>query len=192
MELREFASTARSSISKAIAGINRFAKLERVLATFCIMIPGLLIVFNHGQILPSISAYYDMREHEVYYFPLTVASMLFIVNGLVKNKHVYNTILGTMLAGVILFNCEDHAVLHEVFAAAFFGGNGAVILIFSSKKDLWFKMLLVAVICIAMLGWQPFHLFTLFWAEWVSFAIIALHYILESAGVIDQQIGRTV
>ena len=187
MKLSTFATTARANIAKAAAGINRFAKLERVLATLCISIPALLIWFNHNQILPSISAYYNMHENEVFYFPLTVACMLFIVNGLIKNKHIYNTVLGTMLAGVILFNCEDFTLLHGAFAVGFFGGNGVVILLFSSKKDLWFKFLLVTVICVAILGWRAFHWYSLFWAEWVSFAIIALHYVLESAGVIDDQ-----
>ncbi|HTR80785.1 MAG TPA: hypothetical protein VMM58_04075 [Bacteroidota bacterium] len=187
MQLHKFAATAGANIVKAAAGINRFAELERVLATFCISIPALLIWFDHGQILPSISAYYSMCEHEIFYFPLTVASMLFIVNGLIKNKHIYNTILGTMLAGVILFNCDDFTLVHALFAVAFFGGNGIVILVFSSKKDLWFKAVLVIVICMAILGWIAFQWYSLFWAEWVSFAIIALHYVLESAGVIDVQ-----
>lgn len=185
MQLRQIASATRTRIARAVDGITRFAKLERVLAAVCLFIPAFLIWFDNGQIRDSISAYYNMQKDQMYYFPLTVASMLFVVNGVVKERHVYNSFLGVMLAGVILFNYVDKKTLHFAFASAFFGGNAVVILVFSSKKELWFKALLVAGIALSMLGCFVFGWFTLFWAEWFSFAIIALHYILESWGVID-------
>jgi hypothetical protein len=168
---------------KAVAtAITRFAQLEIVLASVCLLIPAALIWFDGGTVRDSISAYYSMTEDQVYYFPLTVASMLFVVNGVVKEKHGYNTFLGVMLAGVILLNYDDFSTLHQAFAVAFFGGNAVVIVVFSSKKDLWFKMLLVALIALSMVGCFVFHWFTLFWAEWLSFAIIAVHYLLEIIG----------
>ncbi len=185
MQLRQIVSAAHMRIAQAVDGIKRFARLERVIAAVCILIPVFLIYFDHGRIRDSISAYYNMTEDEMFYFPLTVASMLFIVNGVVKERHVYNSYLGLMLAGVILFNQDDAKTLHVAFAAAFFGGNAAVILLFSSKKERWFKALLVAGIALSMLGCFVLHWFTLFWAEWLSFGIIALHYILESWEVID-------
>ena len=165
--------------------VTRFARLERVLAVFCVFIPLFLICFDNGLIRDSISDYHAMDEKQVFYFPLTVIAMLFVVNGVVKGEHIYNTLLGLMLAGVILFNNDDFTTLHLVFAIAFFAGNAVVIVVFSSKKELWFKALLVAIIVIAMLGHFVFGWFSLFWAEWVSFGIIAFHYILESWGVID-------
>ena len=192
MKFHTITANATARVTNAIAGINRFAKLERVIAALCISIPALLILFDHGNIRESISAYYSMTEHEVFYFPLTVASMLFVVNGVVKNKHIYNTYLGLSLAGVILFNCQDFQWLHAAFAIAFFGGNGAVILIFTSKRNRWFMILLVSIIVLAILGWKPFNWFALFWAEWISFSIIALHYILESAGVVNKSIHKSV
>jgi hypothetical protein len=57
--------------------------------------------------------------------------------------------------------------------------------VFSSKKERWFKILLVTVIALAMLGYFLFGWLTLFWVEWLSFGIIAFHYILESWGLID-------
>jgi hypothetical protein len=86
---------------------------------------------------------------------------------------------------VILFNCIDSLIVHSFFAAAFFIGNGVVILLYSSKKERWFKAILFVVILISMLGCLVFHWFSLFWGEWISLAIIALHYILESSGAID-------
>jgi len=172
-------------LREVASGVMRFAKLERVLAGVCLLIPLLLIVFDDrvrtSMIRESISAYYNMKQSEVFYFPLTVASMLFVVNGVVKEKRTYNTILGIMLAGVILFNQDDFSILHKMCAAAFFLGNVFVILVYSSKREqLWFKISLAAIIVLALLAAISFHLWTLFWAEWLSFGIIAYHYILES------------
>ena len=185
MEFKQIASAAVESVSSTFDAAKRFARLERVLAGVCLLIPAVLIVFDDGSIRDSISAYYNMEEDQFFYFPLTVAAMLFVVNGIVKQQHAYNTLLGLMLAGVILFNHDDASLLHGAFAAAFFGGNAVVILLFSSKKERWFKALLVMGIALAMAGYFFFDWFTLFWAEWLSFALIALHYILESLGVID-------
>lgn len=189
MELQLIESATRQSVANTVAntveGVKRLAKLERVLAAVCILIPAFLIGLDNGPIRNSISAYYNMEESQIFYFPLTVAAMLFVVNGVVKHQRAYNTILGLMLAGVILFNHDDASVLHGAFAIAFFGGNAVVIVLFSSKKERWFKGLLVVGIVLSMLGCFLFDWFTLFWAEWLSFAIIALHYLLESWGVID-------
>ena len=184
MELRRIAYTARQRVETTFDGIKRFSKLERVLALVCILIPALLIIFDNGPIRPSISAYYDMEKNQVYYFSLTVASMLFIVNGIVKRKKIYNTILGIMLAGLILFNHEDACVLHFIFAAIFFSGNALVMVIYTPRKELWFKILLVLGIVISMLVFFIFKWGTLFFAEWLSFTIIAVHYVLESLGLI--------
>ncbi len=185
MQLRQIASATRTHMARVVDGIARFAKLERVIAAVCLLIPALLIWFDNGRIRDNISAYYNMHNDQMFYFPLTVVSMLFVVNGVIKERHLYNSVLGLMLAGVILFNYIDRKMLHYVFATAFFGGNAYVILRYSSKKELWFKAVLVAGIALSMLGCFAFGWFTLFWAEWFSFALIAFHYILESWGVID-------
>ena len=182
--------TLRQKASSTLQAVTRFAKLERILAIVCFFIPVFLIwldngPFENGRIRESISAYYDMEENQIFYFLLTMATMLFVVNGVVKQRHLYNTLLGAMLAGVILFNHDDFSTLHSIFAVGFFAGNAVVIVVFSSKKELWFKVLLVAAIVASMLGCFVFGWFSLFWAEWVSFDIIALHYILESWRVID-------
>lgn len=76
---------------------------------------------------------------------------------------------------------KAHSILEKTRAY-----NTAIILLFSSKKELLFKVLLVATMLLSVLAYFLFDWFTLFWAEWVSFAIIAFHYIVESRGVIDQ------
>jgi hypothetical protein len=40
-------------------------------------------------------------------------------------------------------------------------------------------------IVLSLLGHFVFGWFSLFWSEWLSLAIIALHYVLESWGIID-------
>ncbi|MDH5610356.1 MAG: hypothetical protein OEY56_12840, partial [Cyclobacteriaceae bacterium] len=94
-------------------------------------------------------------------------------------------LLGLALTGVILFPCGEFPMVHYVFAIAFFAGNALVIVLYTSRKERWFKVLLVVGIAIAMAGYFLFDALTLFYAEWISFAIIALHYILESWGKID-------
>ena len=99
-------------------GVKRFARLERVLAAVCILAPALMILFDGGTVRGSISDYYKMKNNQLYYFPMTMLAMLFIVNGVVKRQHVYNTFLGVMLAGVILFNKNDASWIHTAFAIA--------------------------------------------------------------------------
>ena len=185
MKLQQIVSPTLHAVAATTQTVARLAKLERILAFVRLFTPALLIWSDDGPIRSSISAYYNMRENQLYYFPLTVASMLFVVNGVVKNKHIYNTLLGVMLAGVILFNHDDFSRLHAVSAVGFFAGNAVVMVVYSSKKERWFKLLLVAGIALSLIGWLLLRWFTLFWAEWLSFGIIALHYILESWGVID-------
>ena len=110
--------------------------------------------------------------------------MLFIVNGLIKHKKAYNTILGISLAGLVIFDQDSFSHMHFACAAVFFLGNAAVMVIFTSKKELWFKAVLVSIIAVALGAWG-LGFITLFWAEWISLGIIGWHYILESWGLID-------
>jgi len=170
----------RQHVRRVADGLRRLATLERVLALVCILIPAFLIVFDDLHVRKSLSAYYDMRWNQVFYFSLTVACMLFVVNGVVKRKRAYDTILGAMLAGVILFNCHDAPFVHTACASVFFGGNGVVILFFSSRKEKPFKLFMAGVIVLALLGHFAFQWFSLFWAEWVSLAIVTVHYFIEA------------
>jgi hypothetical protein len=186
--LSNIASLTASTLTKVSElsdGIKRFAKLERVLAALCLLTPALLIYFDNGTIRASLSSYFDMRLNQAYYFPLTMISMLFIVNGVIKNKKLYNTVLGVLMAGLILIDHDSSKLFHYLFAIGFFLGNAVVILVYSSKKELWFKAIMVGVMVCGILLHIVFSWFTLFWAEWLSMGIISLHYILESLGIID-------
>jgi hypothetical protein len=178
MELRPLAANVIAGVQRAADQLGKFAKLERILAVVCFFTPLLLLWADPGSIRDSISAYYDMEQNQWFYFLLTVASMLFIVNGVIKQQHSYNTGLGIVLAGVILANHVDHVVPHMVFAALFFGGNAIVILFSTGDKRI--KWAFMAFIGLAVIGFLVLEGFTLFWLEWASLGVIAVHYILSN------------
>lgn len=177
MQLQE----VRQRLDKTLDGIANFAKFERVLAAVCLLTPALLWLFDSFTLRDSISAYFEMDQNQIFYVPLTVAAMLFVVNGVIKHEHSYNTVLGVMLIGVVLFNHHDFPVLHMLFAVAFFAGNAAVIYFFSRNTPPRFKTYVVVFIVIAVCAWKPLGWYSLFWAEWLSLAAIGIHYILASA-----------
>jgi hypothetical protein len=174
--------------------IKNFAKLERILAAVLVLTPGLLILVDDGPdtIRGSISAYHDVAVPQAYYYPLTVAAMLFIVNGVLKtrdahgvltNGHWYNWMLGALLSVVVVFD-HDGATKwpHYLGAYGFFGGSVAVMIWFSKNKNLALKVALVGTIGVSVVLWIATDWFTTFWAEWISLAIVATHYILDSVG----------
>jgi hypothetical protein len=181
MQMRQLALASGATVRRAADGFMRLARLERVLALACILIPAFLVLFDGHPVRQSISEYYKMRSDQVFYFPLTAVSILFVVNGIVKERQAYNTILGTMLAGLILFNCDAFPRIHDICAAVFFIGNGVVILFFSSLKHNYFRASVAVVILAALLSCFAFGLVTLFWVEWVSLAMIAVHFFIESS-----------
>ena len=163
--------------------VKKFAKLERILAALLVATPALLIIVDDGPdtIRGSISAYHDVNVPQMYFYPLTVAAMLFIVNGVLKDGHWYNWVLGGLLSIVILFDHDGASKwIHYIGAYGFFGGNVAVMIWFSKNKSLALKVWLVGTIGVSVVLWILTDWFTTFWAEWVSLAIVALHYILDS------------
>lgn len=164
-------------------GVKEFARLERVLAIVCAFTPLVLIIFDGGDIRESISAYYAMDQNQWFYYLLTVASMLFLVNGVIKEQNYYNVVLGVLLAGVILFNEDDWTAIHVIFAAAFFGGNAIVILLLS-RGAARIRGTFIAI-GLAMLAASLAFRLSLFWIEWLSLAVIAAHYLLDSLWGVD-------
>lgn len=161
--------------------LSRYRMFERVLAGLCLLTPVILIAFK-GEVLDSISAYYNMPQNQWFYFPLTAAVLLFLVNAFVWEQHLYNAALAFGLALVVLFNHDDRQIVHFVGAAAFFLGNAVVIALFSRglgrKWKLAFIGVMVLSVVLLLLPW-----WTLFWAEWVSMIAIAAHFTLDSLPV---------
>lgn len=167
-------------VTQKIEDLKHYAKLERVLALICAASPLLMLFFDAFSFRDSISAYYSMKQNQIFYVPLTAAAMLFLVNGFVKQKHWYNAWLGVLLAGVILFNLQDWTWLHTVFAFAFFLGNAAVIAFYSKNVPVGIRRIFIVGVLLVLAGWA-FRLYSLFWAEWISLLFIAGHYILDAS-----------
>ncbi|MCI0426182.1 MAG: hypothetical protein L0Z49_10155 [Actinobacteria bacterium] len=168
-------------VKQAIDDLRRYARLERVLALFCVASPLLMIWADAGGVRDSISAYYSMTANQWFYFPLTAASMLFLVNGFVKQESYYNAWLGVMLTGVVLLNHQDFRIPHGVFAAAFFLGNAAVIAFFSRGVKSGFRIAVLVGVVMVFLMWWPLGIISLFVAEWISLALIAAHFLAASS-----------
>ena len=179
MRLGEFAAATGKTIAKPFQGLARYLPFERVLAGVLVLTPLALWLANWRKLENSISAFYDITNNHWFYVPLTMAVMLFVINGVIREKHVYNTLLGVMLLGVLMFNHDDFSWIHAIFATAFFVGN-VLVIIFFSKTERWIKIGFVGAIAVAMGAYYLFDSFTLFWAESLSLAAIAGHYILDS------------
>jgi hypothetical protein len=186
MKIQELASAGKRrtlatwmSVERGAAKVGEYAKLERVLASLLAFTPLVLMIRDPGPTRESISAYYSMSENQLFYVPLTIAAMLFIVNGVLKGERNYNIILGVALAGLLLFNQDDWTPLHSVFAISFFAGNAAVVLLFSPATWRRFRIafaLLVGLVMVSyFLGWITF-----FQAEWLSLFAIAVHFVFAS------------
>ncbi len=179
----------------SLTGLKKWVKVEVALAAACMLTPLLLWIFyrdpNTGRrvLKDSISDYYDIDAGAAFYIPLTVAAMLFVVNGVIKKAHHYNWILGAMLLGVLAFNHDDFDLLHMLFAGSFFLGNALVIWILAAPELLprrwwrYFRTGILAVIGVAVFLWWPLDVYSLFWAEALSLLAIGFHFILDASDV---------
>lgn len=191
------------NIAKDLTG---FKVLERVLAVICMIIPAiLLIVDNQSGVRSSISDYVVMPNAHIFGSLLTIASLLFIVNGAVhiqtanikKSKihgRWYNIILGIFLLGVTFFDMHNFPGLHYGCAVAFFSASALVIALFNDKEHrktsilLAFGTLLGFIIYFYQLYFNKIPIldwYNLFYAEWTSLIVIGIHYILESLNKIS-------
>lgn len=160
--------------------VGEWAPVERVLAVVCALSPLLMLLVDGGPLRPSISSYFEMTQNQWFYVPLAIAAMLFIVNGVTKGGHWYNTVLGLALIGVLMFNTRDTALVHAFFAVIFFAGNLAVMLWWSvipARIRYTFATVVVAAIAVTVTT----GVLTIWVAEVVSLNVIAAHYILDSA-----------
>lgn len=171
------ACPVRSPARRAFDAVARYFGLERQLALINVAVPGVLAIAD-GRIRESVSAYHDMAEPQFYFVPITAAAVLFAANGLIKERNLFNVVLGAVLAGVLFFNLDAYGPLHNVLAIAFFGGNIMMILLTSSRT--WYRALTGIGAALAVLYmWQAGDGST-FYAEWVLLAFISGHFVIES------------
>jgi hypothetical protein len=162
---------------------RNFVRLERALAAILVLTPLLLLLVDDapGGVRASISSYHDIAAPEAFYLPLTVAAMLFVVNGVLKDGHWYNSAVGLLLSLLVVFDHDGASRYpHFLGAAGFFVGNVAVMIWFSKDKPRRLVVGLVGSIVVSIALWLVTDWFTLFWAEWVSLTIIATHYLLDT------------
>jgi hypothetical protein len=177
--------------------LKTFRFFERTIAVFCMSIPFLLWIADtdkiHLEFRSSVSAYVDMPLSRLFGMLLCIAAMLFIFNGAVYFKKEmqlrlksqgkwYNVVLGLSLLGVIIIHYQHPGFewLHYFFAATFFVGNVVVIAFFHKGHDRIPRAALAIITLLALALHFIFHLYSLFWAEWLSLIVIGVHFLLEA------------
>src|SRR5262245_18519998 len=85
---------------------RNFVRLERVLAAIPLLTSLVRLPADaapHG-IRSRISSYDDVAPPDAFYHPLTVAAMLFVVYGVLKDGHWYNWVVGVLLSLLVVFD----------------------------------------------------------------------------------------
>ncbi|MEO8771585.1 MAG: hypothetical protein ABI402_15935 [Ferruginibacter sp.] len=189
-----FRGSSQAAARMAVEGLYKNA------ACYCDSIPPVTSNGDSVQVIDkdrwcfrtSISDYAYSTNSYLFGMLLCIAAMLFIFNGAVyfrgqqlldishKGKW-YNILLGLSLLGVICCPHRDWPHLHYLFAIVFFFGNTLVIGIFHNRKDR-IKSIVMATLTAGFLLMTFFNIegFTLFWGEWFSLAVIAIHFMLEA------------
>lgn len=157
-------------------------KIYAIKAASLMLLPLVLIVFT-GELRSSISDYAYSGSGVLFALLLTISGTLFVNNGLTSNKW-YNVLLGLSLYVVVLTPHLDFPFLHYTFATLFFLGSIAVMIVFSSDRQRFYKILAGLFIITALSGYY-FEWYTLLYAEWLGLLPISLHLIGESLNKID-------
>ncbi len=182
--------------------LKTFRAFEITIAAICMTIPLLLKLadWQYAGFRDSISAYVDMPSRQIFGMLLCIPSMLFIFNGAVyfrnesrfglkKGGKWYNIALGFSLLGVILFHYVNQKYFHFAFAILFFVGNALVIAIYHKKKHRWISLFL-ALLTVTFLVLGFTKQISLLAGEWLSLAVIGIHFILETTGILPPSITR--
>ena len=163
---------------------NRIFRYEIWIVALLILMPIILILFDGGNVRPSISNYVYMEHNQVFYFLLFLAASMFGNNGAIWLKN-YNIFIGIFLAGIALTPHEQFTIIHFIFAGLFFASSVFVMIYYSSKKQRIHKIYAGIFILLAMFGHFALNLYSLFYAEWISILPICIHFIGESKNVVD-------
>lgn len=147
------------------------------------MIPLFLIIAT-GEVRTSISDYAYSSKPSFFVSLITMAGVLFFLDGYVDRKRFYNMILGGSLVGVAWTPHLDYPVLHYICAGIFFLGAMFFISYFSNKKErkwmLGFSFLMFLGLLGSFLGF-----YTLLIGEWIGMLVVCPLFILEAKGKIS-------
>jgi hypothetical membrane protein len=184
--------------------LQAFRMFEILLAAVCIVMPLFLRLADTDAVgfRTSISNYVYMPRSYIFGMQLTIPAMLFIFNGAVYFKNQdrlalapagkwYNIILGASLLGVVLLPHKEHHYSHYVFAAIFFIGNAIVIGVFHKPRYRIPSLIMSALTILTISLHFLIHTVSLFAAEWLSLAVIGIHFILEARGTISFSAAET-
>ncbi|WP_282079582.1 DUF7103 family protein [Aquimarina algiphila] len=194
-----------------ISRLSLRSQFEIAIAVFLVFTPLLLRLADPiCEFRDSISAYVRMENSHYFGIYLTIAAMLFLINGFtfftkndikgeyLYNKHGrwYNVILGFSLLGVVFvpYDIKGWCVLHFIFATIFFIGSAVAIVIFTSNRHRkWGWLMLGIILFVLLLHFGPKYgiifskgkeILSLFFAEWIGMVVIAINYILEAKKII--------
>ena len=193
-----FIHTFNAKLSNPLVTFKYF---ERLIATFCIVMPLILWACDHTDPhvwRSSISDYVYMHHSYVFGMLLCIAAMLFIFNGAVyyKNEEYmniswhgqwYNIVLGASLLCVISLPCGEFTIAHTISAGVFFLGNAMVTILFHKDKDKM-KSIVLGILTIAALPLALANIITLLAAEWISLTVIGIHFVLSTIDI-DQPVN---
>jgi hypothetical protein len=175
--------------------LGAFKVFERIIAISCVTMPLFLRLADKdcSHFRSSIRQYFSMSNSYIYGMCICIPAMLFIFNGAVYFKSEreldvnpegkwYNVILGFSLLCVIIFNPRQFHTAHLIFGAIFFLGNAVVIGFFQRECRALGRVLALSTVA-TFIFWFVFGLVSLLVAEWISLAVIAIHFFLEAKGV---------
>lgn len=198
----------------------RYQSFDVTAVAACILAPAIMWIAEMvklGDLAPprdSISSYHDVVPASAFYIPLTIAVMLFLVNGWLYPGHRIHVVMSAFLLGVIVFDHDGGtAPAHFTFAVYFFVVGAfleaardrrvpdwtpfqwfamAPILPFwlvSERTEevrlLWNRAAEIILPFVVLGGASlfiegPGAAVWLFVAEWISLAILVVHYLADA------------
>jgi hypothetical membrane protein len=167
---------------------NRIKKLLNISFVWLLFLPALLIYVD-GSVRTSISNYAYSHYNYVFVALLTFAGAMLVVDGckddtITRNKW-YSIVLGLSLIGVAVSPHKDYTVIHYSFAAIFFLGSLVAMVLFSSPKQRFLKMIFALIILVSMIGHFAFNWYSLLIAEWIGMLPIIINFTGENNNKLD-------
>lgn len=164
LQIQQLKEKLKRIVKIVVTPINELRKrlmtIEIILYPLLILTPSILINID-GSKRSSISNYAYSHKSEWFVFLITLAASMFIYNGTAWKTKWYNIVLGITLAGIVLTPHKDFPSIHLIFAILFFTGNIFVMIYFSSKKQLLFKIIASVFLSIGIAGYYIFNWYSL-------------------------------